>query len=467
MRVLLIQPGKREKGLATPFGYVEPLGLEAIAGAIKENCDVELIDMRFSTLGDLERTIASEKIDACGISSTFTMDYNQAVRIAELIKRIDNRVFVFVGGHHPSLRPEDFNVPCVDAVVIGEGEATTREVVDCLGSGGDLRKVGGLALNSQRGQLLTPSKDFIRELDRLPKPAISLADRYRKRYRLFTERSLTSLETTRGCPFRCNFCSVWIFYRGKVRMKSAERVVDEIRNVPTEHVFFVDDNFFASVKRAEKIADIIKREGIKKSYLFQARSDMIVSYPRLVDKWADIGLRSVFLGFEKVTQDELDSVKKHNTVENNEEALQTLRSYKIDPVVSFIIDPDYEEKEFSALRDYVRTLRIRLPFFTMLTPLPGTELYERLHNNMICSDYDFFDLLHPILPTRLSTREFCRQFALLYRTGYPTAKAFLGALVILIDVLKSRLLLSDWMEIVRDWKMVTSPDEYLKGLTRV
>ncbi|HUI31690.1 MAG TPA: cobalamin-dependent protein [Candidatus Acidoferrales bacterium] len=464
MRVLLIQPGKREK-FAAPFGYVEPLGLESVAGAITDICDLDFIDLRFSTLEDLKRIVESERVDACGITSSFTMDYNQAIKAAEIVKQVDSRVFVFVGGHHPSLMPDDFNLPSIDAIVMGEGEATTRELIEVVNSGSDLAKVTGLAFRRHGKQLLTPPRALIHDLDSLPYHDSSIVEDFRRRYRLFVEKSVTSLETIRGCQFQCNFCSVWKFYRGKVRMKSPERVINEIKSVKSDNVFFVDDNFFASPRRADRIADAIKREGIMKRYLIQARSDAIALHPGLIDKWAGIGLRSAFLGFEKVSQCGLDAVEKHNSVQSNEKALEILRDHGIEPVVSFIADPEFQGDEFLLLRNYVKKLSLKLPFFTMLTPLPGTELFDSVREDLMRSDYDFFDLMHPVLPTRLPTKEFIRQFCMLYKTGYPTPIAFAGSILLLFDVMRGRLSFSDWREIVRDWRIVTTPEKYLAGLS--
>lgn len=462
MHVLLIQPGKR-KGFAAPFGHVEPLGLESVAGAIRGVCDVDFIDLRFASLSDLQDIIASERIDACGITSSFTLDYNQVRRAAEIVKQIDPGVFVFVGGHHPSMRPQDFCLPSIDAVVIGEGEITTKELIETLSAGGDLRKVCGLALRCGDGQFLTSGRPLIHDLDSLPRHDSTIVDRFRNRYRLFRERYVTSLESIRGCQFRCNFCSVWKFYQGKVRMKSPERVIDEIKNVSTENVFFVDDNFFASPRRAEKIADMIKLEGIKKGYLVQARTDAIASHPEIMDKWAEVGMRFAFVGFEKIGQADLDAVEKQNSVENNERALEVLRDRGIEPVVSFIVDPDFGEDEFSELRNYVKKLSMRMPYFTMLTPLPGTELYDNNREKIVNNDYDFFDLLHPVLPTKLSVNDFALRFSELYKSAYPISEAFAGAILIFVDVLKGKLAYSDWREIVRDWQTVTNPKKYLVG----
>ncbi len=461
MRILLIQPGISVNRFARPFGAVEPLGLESLAATLRPIADVDFIDMRFSSTRELERRIADDNIQACGISSTFTMDYRPAIQLAEAIKRIDPRIFVFVGGHHPSLRPVDFLLPWIDAIVVGEGERTILDIFRCIGAKGELDRVEGLALNTPSGQILTPPRCLVEKLDSLPPPERSVVKAYRKFYRLFTERDVTAIETSRGCPFRCNFCSVWVFYRGKVRMKSPDAVVREIESTETGEVFFVDDNFFSSVSRAARIATLLSDRGIKKRYLLQTRTDVVARNPRLLEVWAKIGLLGVFLGIEKVAQDDLDSIDKKNTVENNGLALDILRALNITAVTSFIANTDADMKDFALLREYVRKKKLRMPLFTVLTPLPGTKLFEDSLSGMTFFDYDKFDLFHPVVPTKLEVGLFLKEFASLYRTAYPAHVALIGGVAIFLEVIRGKLSLSDWLEIVTDWKRLTNPRFYL------
>ncbi len=461
MRILLIQPGSSPVRFARPFGAVEPLGLESIAAALETLADVEFIDMRFASTEELTRRIADDGIRACGITSTFTMDYKPVVRLAETIKKVNPGMFVFVGGHHPSLRPIDFFLPSIDAVVVGEGERTVVDLCRSVEAGGNLERVEGIAFNSRSCQSLTPPRGLIRNLDSLASPKRSLVDRFRKQYRLFTEHDVTSIETSRGCPFRCNFCSVWVFYGGKVRMKSPEVVVGEIVDAATDEVFFVDDNFFSSAGRASRIASLLKDAGVRKRYLLQTRTDVVAKNPGLIETWAEIGLRGVFLGVEKVTQNGLDAVEKRNTVENNETALRILESLDVAAVTSFITDTEADGDDFAALRDFVKRMKLRMPLFTILTPLPGTNLFEQKAAEMTSLDYDKFDLFHPVMNTKLQPSRFLEEFSRLYRTAYPTRVAIFGGLGLLLQVFAGKLSLRDWLEIVGDWRKLTTPEAYV------
>ncbi len=461
MRILLIQPGISANRFARPFGAVEPLGLESLSAAFKSVADVEFIDMRFASTEELVRRLSEDNIRACGLTSSFTMDYKPTVALSRMIKEVDSRIFVFVGGHHPSLRPIDFFLPTIDAVVVGEGENTVVDLHRCIEGGGRLEAVDGIAVNTPEHQFSTHPRHLIKSLDSILPPERSLVNIYRKKYRLFTEHNVTSIETSRGCPFRCNFCSVWVFYGGKVRMKSPEAVVNEVKSAATKEVFFVDDNFFSSEGRASRVASLLKAEGIRKRYLLQTRTDVVARNPALMETWAELGLMGVFLGLEKVAQQDLDVVGKKNTVENNEAALRILESLDVSAVTSFIADTEAGKDSFALIREYVRKMKLRMPLFTILTPLPGTELFEKKSKEITSRDYDKYDLFHPVLNTRLELEEFLIEFSSLYRAAYPAPVAVVGGLGLFLQVLRGKLSLNDWLEIVGDWRKLTSPAAYL------
>ena len=213
-------------------------------------------------------------------------------------------------------------------------------------------------------------------------------------------------------------------------MKSEERVVEEIKSIPGDSIFITDDNFFSNIHRAEKIASLLKQEGIKKDFIMQIRSDDVVNHPEVVGQWKEVGLNSSFIGFEGVDQEDLEKLNKKNTVANNEKALQMMEENNIGVMASFIIDPDYDRSDFQKMIDYVRQLEIKMPSYSVLTPLPGTELYEEMKNKVTISDYRLFDFLHAVIPTYLPLKEFYRELSSLwsqtYHVGYLTKAGLLS-----------------------------------------
>lgn len=418
MRILLVQPNQNQAIGLQHLSQVEPLGLEMIGGALQDRHELALLDLRLQP-DALADTLTDFRPHLVGISSTFTTDVYRALSIAEEIKEFDPHTFVFVGGHHPSLRPSDFRCPAIDAIVVGEGEATAREMIDCLATGCDLGSVPGLVLNRPEGQQSTGERPQIKNLDTLPYPARSLTRSYRQHYYLVLDNPIASLETARGCPYRCRFCSVWRFYRGRVRLKSSKRVVEELKTIEEPSVLFTDDNFLTDFSRAEEIARLIQKENIRKRYSIQARSDAIVRHPEIIAQWRKVGLEAVLIGFEKPDQKELDALNKHNSVENNERALEVCRENGIEPSPSFIVDPSYDHSDFAALRAYIRRLKLKHPAFTVLTPLPGTVLFDEMQGLLTTTNYELFDVVHAVLPTRLPLPEFYDELASLWREAYP------------------------------------------------
>ena len=415
MKVLLVQPPQFGTPGFTKVALVEPLGLEMIAGALRAEHDVRIHDMRIDE--DIESAIRSYKPGAVGISCCFTIDVYRSQKIAEKAKA-SGAPFVFIGGLHASLNPSDFNNPAVDCIVVGEGEAGSLELVNALRDGADLSGVRGLVINAAGGQRFTGKRPPIDKMDDLPFPARDLLPHGRRRYFFNFWKPLAAVETSRGCPYRCNFCSVWAFYEGRCRTKSPERVADELARLKEKFVLITDDNFLQNVKRASAIADQLETRGIKKRYSFQARSDTIVKHPEIIAKWKKAGLSHIFIGFESVDQNELKAVNKRNSVEANEEALKVIHRYDISVTGAFIIKPDYGHQEFERLRKYVLAHGINVPQFSVLTPLPGTDLFREIESKIVYRNYELYDFLHSVLPTKLDPAEFYKELAGLYRAAY-------------------------------------------------
>lgn len=414
MKILLVHPKQSELMVGyTTLVQPEPLALESIAAGVLDQHDVLLIDKRVDPI-PLEQVFADFRPDLV-CTTGYTTDVPNMMRICMAAKAWDPKVTTVVGGYHASLVPQDFDLPTVDFIVDGEGEITFKELVECLEAKDDPAKVLGILLRQGGEQVATAHRPPVKNLDLLPDPARHLVDHYRKHYHFHFWDNVYVMETGRGCPFRCNFCSVWVFHEGRYRVHRPERVVDELERMETDTVCFVDDIFMETPSYAERIADLLKARGIKKRYWSQLRSDNIVKRPDLIKKWADVGMHACLVGFEKFRQAELDNVEKWNTVANNEKAMDVLHDYNIDMWGSFIVDPQYDDDDFEELIRYVKSKRIAFPNFTILTPLPGTGLFKEKMDEIVHFNPEMFDFLHTVLPTKLPIERFYYNMARLYR----------------------------------------------------
>jgi radical SAM superfamily enzyme YgiQ (UPF0313 family) len=195
-------------------------------------------------------------------------------------------------------------------------------------------------------------------------------------------------------------------------------VVNELAGLDEPFIDFAEDNVLHDVGRARKMCDVIKERGIHKTYKLYARTDTIVRHPDIIEKWKDIGMGLMLVGLESYRDNELKGLNKNNSVRNNEEAIRILQRNDVDIAAYFIVNPNYTEDDFKGLADYVAKMKLTQPHFTVLTPLPGTELYKERFHELTTKNYELFDFVHAVLPTTLPLEKFYDQFINLYRTCY-------------------------------------------------
>jgi hopanoid C-3 methylase len=415
MRILLVQPDSNRtcigfKRLARP----EPLALETVAGSVPDH-ELRILDMRADP--DLERTLREFGPDMVGTTG-FTAEVPHAQEICGIVRRELPDAKIVVGGHHATMSPAEFDNPDVDILVVGEGDRTFPELVENLEHGGDLSAVAGISYREGGKLVSTRPRDPIKNLDETPWPRRDLVTQYRSGYFFRFWDDIQSIETTRGCPYRCTFCSVWKFFGGKVRFKSPERVVAEIEAIPADRDYFavVDDNFLASMPRTRKIVRMMHERGIEKRFWIQGRADAMVNDPDGMAALAGAGLSTVLIGLESYREGDLDKFNKGKdaSLAANDRAIDIMHDNGIDIWGCFLIDPTWEERDFQGLIEYVKRKRIQFLQFTILTPLPGTAFYEE-NKHRIQGGWEKFDFFHSVLPTRLPPERFYEQMATLYR----------------------------------------------------
>lgn len=390
----------------------EPLALEMVAATIPDH-DLRILDMRVED--DLTGALEQFAPDMVVVTALTTEVY-AARDVMKAAKDFSGEIFTVIGGIHASLLPEDFHLPYVDAISAGEAELNFPQLVEAIGDHGLLKDIPDLIWRDADGKFIqNPSGPMTLDMDKLPMPRRDLIEQNRDEYFWLFSKPDIAMATGRGCPFRCNFCSVWQFYKGLTRQMSAKRVVDEIMTVDLDHITFMDDNFLMNYKRETAIADMIRAEGIQKRYSMECRTDSIVRHPDLVKKWADIGLSSVLLGLEAVSDEALKGVNKGTDTRTNDEAVRIMHDNGVIVWGAFITDPQWEEDDFKRLRDYIDTMQITQTQFTVLTPLPGTELYRQRKDELLTDDYTCFDALHAVTETRLPREEFYKLYAGLYK----------------------------------------------------
>lgn len=476
MRILLVKPDISNVSVGfTSLARVAPLDLLMVAASVPEH-ECMILDMRLEEDRVFEETLARFQPQMVGVTA-YSAESAAAKALCRRAKAALPGVFTVMGGVHATMATDDvLREPAVDFVVIGEGEETFPELVAAVESGGGLERVKGIAFRRDGQVHRTPRRPQIANLDRLPFPDWGLLSRYQRRYYLNVMGVVGSVESTRGCPYDCNFCSVWVFHDRKYRKKSPERVLAELRRLPQEVdvVAFVDDEFWVDAQRALRIADLISSQpsdwyGRQWKYWAQVRTNDIVREPELVARWAAAGLKVLLLGIESHKDSELAELHhKRNTVSTAVAALEIMKRHGVEAWGCFIVNPEWQEADFLELIDFVRRHEIAFPQFTVLTPLPGTVLTTRLIETGELEpgrlQFQLLDFLHAAMGTRLPLRRFYELMARLYRETSMAANLNLYKRVVRNGVVNREWIRSPMGRQVAGFlQQLTDVDSYLRA----
>ncbi len=430
MRILLVNPPncgrsipEEEYGIDSLKLFLrgEPLSLEAIAGNLDDH-EVIIIDLKAmpDIYGDV---LVDFNPDVVGITGV-TCEANTMLRLASEAKK-KVRATVVVGGIHVSGDPGFFNREEVDYIVIGLGKMSFRQLITALQKNTPTDTISGVAKTKPGSELTFTPRAYCRDdLVENKAPRYDLVGRYRDCYLLENFGfSLGLVSTAFGCPHRCSFCCIENATGGRYLTHDPETVLRDIELLGDISVIrLVDANTFGNVAQARSLCDKILEKGIQKQFIADVRSDTVVRHPDLFREWRKAGLRSVIIGFEEIDDTKLVAINKASTTAANMEAMEILRDIGITIVGDFIISPDYTERDFQDLRDYLAQNPVGLPMLSVLTPLPGTSLYRSMKEKIIVHNLDYYTLFNAVLPTAMEEKAFYENYADLLKSGHSGAK---------------------------------------------
>jgi hopanoid C-3 methylase len=427
MRALLLRPApENERFGLGPFFRVEPLGLEYVAAALRSHGhSVAVADLRFEKL---EPLIRRERPDWIGIGCTHALDAPAVVRLARAAKRIAPRLRTIIGGHAAALDPAGLLVAGVDAVSTEDAETSLADLADGLACGRPLTEIPGLALRSADGELLRTPPALPASLDAIPLPARDTVARFRRRYHCVHKMNVWAVETARGCPFRCSFCSVPARYGRTLHARSIDWVCRDFAQVG-EHVFVVDDLFFHPAERSLELASALAADRIRKRWmLVQTRVDLVARRPDLLAAWRPLADEiDLFFGFEAPTDHGLEALDKDFGIDELEQGIARARELGFGITGNFVVDPSWTERDFHSLWQLVDRLSLRRVGYTVLTPMPGTPLFSELWPRIDEHDRSRYDMHHAIIEPRLGRQRFFELFAETWRRnvlGHDSARSW-------------------------------------------
>lgn len=419
VKLLLIWPGSRNEvlGWGDLGAVAEPLALEFLAaGLTRDGHEVTVLDLRLHP-GALAAALADTEPDVVGVTA-FSMHVLTALAICERVKALRPGCWTVAGGHHATFLPEDFFEPQVDFVVSGEGVDPLRRLAGALATGRSVVRIPGV-WSRVDGHFVTGGVQAPPDLDALPMPDRDVTASDRHAYFIDWMRPVALVRTTVGCPYRCTFCSLWKMMHGKYLMRDVDRVVAELTTIRETFVFLVDDEAFINGPRMRALAAALQAAGLRKRYFAYCRMDSLLRQRDVLREWRKIGLERLFVGVDAVTAKDLQEYRKRVDVAQIETGFKVARDLGIEIFAQFVVNTDYTARDFQRLVRFIEHHKIRYPSFTVLTPIPGTELLatfdhivERQPNGR--PNWDLFDCQNAVTATALPRDEFRRQYQNLY-----------------------------------------------------
>lgn len=416
MRILLIYPPNNPHVLA-PSNF-EPLALEILAALVPDH-DVLIMDMRYESYASLKQTLNYFRPEITGVTCNNTLHVSKTIEVLEYVKSVFPASINILGGHHPTIVPKDFYLPSVDFIFIGWAEQSFPLFIEAIRANQLTDAIPGLIKLMNGLPVHRVENPFNLKAEAIPFPDRQSTKLYWNKYRNEIGYRTALVNTARGCPYRCSFCSIWKANQGHFLIRPAEAVFYELCELPrsVRHVFFADDNTFIDTKNAETLCDLIRISGIKHKYSGYCRTDTIIRHPQLMKKWREIGLDNLCVGFEGIDEEGLKKVNKSNKEQNNALAASILHEAGVPFRSYFLIHPDFESNDFVRILAYVKKHHLVNPMFTIITPLPGTDYYDQVKDRLSLS-YDYFDFFHAIVRPKMEIREFYTSILNLFMTAY-------------------------------------------------
>lgn len=379
MKVLLVFTGIAESGFNTT-GKPRRLvwinhGLASLASSAKKaGHDVSLIDVRqLASWDEFTDAVKKASPDIAGLTM-MSVDYESVTKAIELIKAVDGKIKIAVGGPHPSLVPEDvIKNANIDYIVQGEGEITFIELLRDLASGNSPARV---------------QKDAKPDLDSIPFIDRKLFGAGEMPIDHFLRIPFVTIIAGRGCIYNCSFCqpAERLIFGSKVRRRSVANVIEELKQLSGELDFqslmIHDDCLTEDRAWVLEFCEAYRKNGFRQPFICQSRADIICKNEDMVRLMAKTGLVMFLIGFESGNQRVLNFLRKGTTVAQNHKAAAICRKYGVRVWANYMLGIPTETKEeaLDTLRmiQKIKPYRASPAFFT---PHPGSDLYAYCETN--------------------------------------------------------------------------------------
>lgn len=405
MKILLIRPKPDKETIGLQHVMIcEPLELEYIAGNIdKENIDVEIIDMIIENK-PLDYFINKHQPDIVAMGGYIT-HVNIIKRYAKRIKDLMPSCKVIVGGVHGEVVPQDFVDESIDFIIEANGIKTFNRILDIPHS----KDIEG---TYRLGKKCKKETSFLYN-----PPNREKVKKYRSKYYYMFHNPCALIKTSFGCPYNCSFCFCKEITNGAYYTRPIDSVIEELKEIPEKEIYIVDDDFLFSKERILEFCKGLQEKNIDKRFLVYGRADFISKNEDIIKTFKKHGLSAVIVGLESIKNEDLSKYNKRTSLWENEEAIRVLKKYGIEVYGTIILDMEFTLNDFKNLYLWIKRHGLIFVNLQPLTPLPGTEIYKKLKDQLIVprDSFEKWDLAHLVLkPNRMSPRRYYFEILKLY-----------------------------------------------------
>lgn len=336
-----------------------------------------------------------------------TRQENFMLEYCEESKKLNKEIITIIGGLHAQLCYERMYRDYVDYIL------TTFDIFKILdiinynfyNKKINLKELEGLCYKNK--DVWKHNKKVPFDINKLPLPDRTYFYEHPNNYRYLELENAAWVRTAYSCPYSCKFCHRNKMNNGKYSVRNISDVVKEIKNIKSNNIYIVDDDFLVNIDRLKEFIKLIKKNKINKKYICYGRSDFIASHEELMKELKDIGLYYVLVGLESINDSNLTNYNKKSNINNNIKSIEICNNIGINIMGMFIVDFEFKRKDFSNLYKWIKKHNLKHVAISIYTPEIGLDNYIEYKDRMITDNPSHFDYLHLVAkPTYLSVKKY-------------------------------------------------------------
>jgi hopanoid C-3 methylase len=398
-RVLLVRP--RYRGPVSRFGLIrtEPLELEYLASVCSEEGVAHRYYDGMVQSSGFKAVLIDYAPDLVAISGYITAQ-DTILHYAGLVHTRCPNTHVIVGGPHAEINPTVFQTNTIDYVVHSDGIETFRRI---LRDDKSDRPVDGAFKKLSNGRWVKGSTCKM-DPQSLPIPDRTHFLNFQSKFYYMDYGPVALVKRGYGCPHVCPFCYCRLLNQGRYTARSMDRFIADITDIEASVIWITDDCFTISMETTKAFCHAVTQHCPDKRFIIYSRADFIADHPEVIPQLRKAGIIEVIVGFEAVTEEDLARLGKGSPVQSGRQCATLLAQAGIRCTGLFMVTPDDPKHVFWTLNQWIHTMDLHAATLSVLTPIPGTALYEQYQHRLTTTDCRKWDLMHLVMKTTHMSR---------------------------------------------------------------